>query len=132
MLVCAQRQRYRSQFEAHVALMKRQQLVQIWQDRKILADDDWAGDIDLHLDTADIETLFISADFLSSNYWYERETKRALERHKKDKLPVVPILVGLAIGKMLRSPACTQFRLIIDPSLHGKTEMRNGRKSQTI
>jgi hypothetical protein len=37
--------------------------------------------------------LFISADFLSSNYCYEKEMKRALERHKKEKVPVVPILV---------------------------------------
>lgn len=99
MLVCAQRQRYRSQFEAHVALMKRQQLVQIWQDRKILADDDWAGDIDLHLDTADIETLFISADFLSSNYWYERETKRALERTRKTSCPLFQSLSALRLER---------------------------------
>lgn len=86
-------QRYREQFEAHVALMKRQKVIQVWQDRKILAGGDWAGEIDSHLNTANIVALFISADFLSSNYCYDKEMKRALERHKKDKVPVVPILV---------------------------------------
>lgn len=84
---------HRQDFEAHVAMLRRENLIRIWQDRKIIAGDDWAGDIGSHLNDADIVTLFISADFLNSDYCYEKEMKRALERHASEKVPVVPIIV---------------------------------------
>lgn len=86
-------ERYREQFEAHVSLMKRQNLIQIWQDRKILAGDDWGGEIDSHLNSADLITLFVSADFLNSDYCYDKEMTRAMERHASERVPVVPIIV---------------------------------------
>lgn len=86
-------EQYRREFEAHVALMKRQNLIQIWQDRKIVAGEDWAGEIDSHLNSADIVTLFISADFLASDYCYEKEMMRAMERHNVERVPVVPVIV---------------------------------------
>jgi len=84
---------HRRDFEAHVAMLKRENLIQVWQDRKILAGDDWAGEIDSHLNSADIVTLLVSADFLNSDYCYEKEMMRALERNTKEKTPVVPIIV---------------------------------------
>lgn len=71
----------REQFEAHVALMQRKNLIRVWHDRQILAGHDWGGDIDSHLNSADLITLFVSADFLNSNYCYEKEVVRAMERH---------------------------------------------------
>jgi len=56
----------RKQFEAHVALMRRKSLIRVWHDRQILAGDDWGGDIDSHLNSADLITLFVSADFLNT------------------------------------------------------------------
>jgi TIR domain len=83
----------RKEFEAHVALMRRKGLIRIWHDRQILAGDDWAGEIDSHLDSADLITLFVSSDFLNSDYCYEKEMTRALERNLKEKTLVVPIIV---------------------------------------
>lgn len=86
-------EQYRREFETHIALMKRQNLIQIWQDRKIIAGEDWAGEIDVHLNSADIVALFVSADFLASDYCYEKEMMRAMERHNTEKVPVVPVIV---------------------------------------
>ena len=83
----------RKEFESSVALLRRQKLVQIWHDRQIAAGTDWAGDIDEHLNTADIITLFVSADFLASDYCYEKELRRALEREERGEALVVPIIV---------------------------------------
>jgi hypothetical protein len=83
----------REQFEAHVALMQRKSLIRVWHDRQILAGDDWGEDIDSHLNSADLITLFVSADFLNSNYCYEKEVVRAMERHFEEKILVVPIIV---------------------------------------
>jgi TIR domain len=82
----------RKEFETHVAILQRKKWVQVWHDRQIGAGEDWAGDIDEHLNSADIITLFISADFLASDYCYEKELSRALEREAQKKALVLPII----------------------------------------
>ena len=84
---------FRKQFDAHVALMQRNNLIRVWQDREILAGDDWAGEIDSHLNSADLITLFVSSDFLNSSYCYEKEMARAMKRHFEENILVVPIIV---------------------------------------
>jgi hypothetical protein len=86
-------ERYRKQFEAHVAQLVRDKLIHVWQDRRIVAGGDWAGEIDEELNSADIVALFVSADFLKSDYCYEKEMKVALERDAKGEARVVPIIV---------------------------------------
>jgi hypothetical protein len=83
----------RQEFTTHIALMRRQNLIQIWHDRKILAGDDWTGEIDEHLNTADIVTLFVSSDFLASDYCYEKEVRQAMQRESRKETLVVPIIV---------------------------------------
>ena len=86
-------ERFRRQFDSSVALLRQQGLVNIWHDRKIDAGSEWVGEIDEHLNSADIVTLFISADFLASDYCYERELRRALEREAQQELEIVPIII---------------------------------------
>jgi hypothetical protein len=83
----------RQEFESHVTVMRRQKLVQIWHDRQIVAGDDWSGAIDDHLNGADIVTLFVSADFLASDYCYEKELTRAMDREQRKEALVVPIIL---------------------------------------
>jgi hypothetical protein len=52
-----------------------------WSDRKILAGQEWADEIDTHLNTVRIILLLISPDFVASKYCYGVEVKRAMERH---------------------------------------------------
>ena len=42
---------------------------------------------------ADVTLFLVSADFLASDYCYEIEVKRAMERHETGETTVVPILV---------------------------------------
>ena len=74
-------------------MLRRQGLVQIWHDRQIDPGSEWVGEIDEHLNSADIVTLFISADFLASDYCYEKELSRALERQAHSEIEIVPIIV---------------------------------------
>src|SRR2546428_12307379 len=83
----------RNQLEKHLSLLRRQGLISEWYDRQILAGDEWAHDIDEHLETASIILLLISADFLASNYCYDIEMQRALERHQANQAYVIPVLV---------------------------------------
>jgi internalin A len=64
-----------------------------WHDRKIEASGDWAQEIDENLERADIILLLVSADFIASDYCYEKEMTRALERGREGKARVVPVIV---------------------------------------
>ncbi len=48
-----------------------------------------------HLETADVVLLLVSADFLASDYCYQTELTRALERHRAGSARVVPIVLRL-------------------------------------
>ena len=55
--------------------------------------DEWADEIDDNLDRADIILLLISADFIASDYCYEKEMQRAMARHNNSEAVVIPIIL---------------------------------------
>jgi hypothetical protein len=100
----------RDQLEIHFAGLKRQGVISSWHDRGITAGTDVGAAIDSHIDAADVVLLLVSPDFIASDYCYEREMKRALERHDKGETRVIPVILrpcdwhGLPFGKLLATP----------------------------
>ena len=83
----------RKQLEAHLSVLKRQGVIEEWHEREIEAGNEWRGKIDEHLDDAQVVLLLISPDFLASDYCFDIEMKRALERHDKGEARVIPIIL---------------------------------------
>src|SRR5579859_7356214 len=81
----------RDELEKHLAVLNRSGIIASWHDRRISAGTEWDGEIDEYLNRADIILLLVSADFLASNYCYDREMKRAVERHELGEARVIPI-----------------------------------------
>jgi hypothetical protein len=79
--------------ETHLALLRHEGVIASWHDRKIVAGQEWKGQIDRHLDEADIILLLVSADFLASDYCYEIEMQRALARHQAGEACVIPVII---------------------------------------
>lgn len=77
----------------HLAMLRREDLIEEWFDREILPGSSIDGDINQKLEECGLFLLLISPDFLHSDYCYEREMKRALERHELGEARVVPIIV---------------------------------------
>lgn len=86
-------EKQRDRLEKHLTMLKRQGVIEEWHDRKIGAGIEWKGQIDKHLNEARVILLLVSADFLHSNYCYDVELKRALERHWAGEARVVPIII---------------------------------------
>jgi len=86
-------QALRDELARHLAILERQRVISGWHDRRIGAGNDWAGAIDAHLSSARIILLLISADFLSSDYCYDREMAQALARHDAGDARVIPVLL---------------------------------------
>jgi hypothetical protein len=83
----------RDGLDKHLSALKRSGIISEWHDRQIVPGEDWRGEIDTHLESADIILLLISSDFLSSNYCYEIEMKRALQRQDDGAAVVIPVLL---------------------------------------
>ena len=83
----------RDQLENHLTLLKRQGIITNWHDRKISGGGEWEGEIDKHLESADTILLLISSDFIASDYCYDVEMKRAMERHKAGEARVIPVIL---------------------------------------
>lgn len=86
-------QELRDQLEAHLALLKRQGVVESWYDRRISPGDDWKNAIDNHLANADVVLLLVSADFLASDYCVDTEMTSALAMADRGKVIVIPIIL---------------------------------------
>ena len=96
-------ERLRDRVDTHLAVLKREGLISSWHDRKIGAGVEWKDQIDAHLDRARVILLLVSPDFLASDYCYDREMKRALERHEAGLARVIPVILRPPIGIARRS-----------------------------
>jgi hypothetical protein len=76
-----------------LSILKRQGLIEPWHDRVIAAGDDWKDRIDEQLEAAHLILLLVSPDFLDSNYCYNVEMQRALERNLAGEARVIPVIL---------------------------------------
>ncbi|HEY7419070.1 MAG TPA: toll/interleukin-1 receptor domain-containing protein [Ktedonobacteraceae bacterium] len=79
--------------------LKRQGVITTWHEGIISAGSERKREIDRHLNTAHIILLLVSPDFLASNYCYDVEMKRAMQRHECGEACVIPILLRPADWK---------------------------------
>jgi len=96
----------RNKLARHLSLLMRRGVIRGWDDRKIEAGAEWAGDISEQLNRARIILLLVSSDFLASDYCSDIEVARAMARHKSwrgDRHPDHPPSVRLD-GRPVRSP----------------------------
>lgn len=77
----------------HLANLKREGLIETWYDREILAGSGLDPEIAEQLEEAELFLLIVSPDFLSSNYCYDIEMTKALERHERGEARVIPIII---------------------------------------
>ncbi len=83
----------RNELEVHLAMLKRENLIETWHDRRIVAGDNLDSSISENLDSADVVLALISPDFLASTYCYDIEMTRALERHRLGECRVIAVIL---------------------------------------
>jgi len=83
----------RNELETHLALLKRQGVISSWHDRRIIAGKDFDQEISSELESSQIVLLLVSAHFLASDYCYEKEMTRAIEKHEDGSAVVIPIIL---------------------------------------
>jgi hypothetical protein len=82
-----------NKLKSHLRPLQRQRLIDLWYDRDISAGTDWEQEITTRLDTAQIVLLLVSPSFMDSDYCYSVEMKRAIERHERGDVRIIPIIL---------------------------------------
>jgi hypothetical protein len=82
----------REEMDKHLSSLWRKGVAKKWHDRRIDPGTEWAGEIDAHLNSAQIILLLITPDYMASDYCH-REMTRALERHSNREARVIPIIL---------------------------------------
>lgn len=86
-------QQYLLTLKKHLSPLQRQGLIDVWHDHDISAGTEWEREVNKHLNTAQIILLLISPAFMDSEYCYNIEMTRTMERHEKGEAHVIPIVL---------------------------------------
>ncbi len=84
------------QLERFLKPLERDGLINSWSDKVIALGEDWKAQIHAAIDAASIAILFISQDFLASDFIYQEELPRILARANNGELTVIPIFLSPA------------------------------------
>ena len=83
----------KAELEKHLKPLQRMKLITSWNDRKLVAGDDWGSVISKNLEEAQVVLLLVSIDFINSQYCYDIELDRAIERNNAGECVVIPIIL---------------------------------------
>jgi TIR domain len=77
----------------HLANLTHQGKIKPWQDRAIEAGTEWDAEIKARLESAGVILLLITPRFIASQYCFDQEMQRAMERHEAGTARVIPIIM---------------------------------------
>jgi hypothetical protein len=83
----------KSELLKHLEPLRRLGLIESWHDRKLKPGQEWDKVISANLNNADIILILVSVDFVNSEYCYDIELEKALERHASGTAKVIPVIL---------------------------------------
>jgi internalin A len=101
--------RLRAELETHLKLLQRQKVLDVWSDHRILPGTEWRGAINENLEKADLILFLVSPDFIASDYCYDIEMRRAMERHEV-RLGFFPSSFVMSVGLLRHLAKCKGYR----------------------
>lgn len=90
---CHEDEEMKKELDKSLVMLKRNNKIDTWNDRCIVAGKELEKEILENLRTANIILLLVSQDFLASSYCFEKEMKIALERHQNNEAVVIPVIL---------------------------------------
>ena len=81
---------FKEDLEKHLNILLRKKIINDLRTRRIGGGEKWDHQIDPQFNEADIILLLVSPDFLASDYCWEEEVERAVERHESREAVVIP------------------------------------------
>ena len=108
-----QDRRYLEQLQTHLARYEREQLVDVWDDTKILPGVDWRKELQKALDHTRVAILLVSADFLASSFIAEDVLPPLLRAAEAGGAIILSIIVNYCA---IEGTSLEQYQPFNDPS----------------
>ncbi|REG82289.1 TIR domain-containing protein [Algoriphagus antarcticus] len=83
----------KKELDKHLMPLKRSGKIETWDDRELIAGQEWNEEILAELNRAEIILLLVSKDFIASQYIWEKELETAMKRHENGTAKVVPVII---------------------------------------
>jgi TIR domain len=81
------------QLKKQLSMLERNGHIALWDYGHISAGTEWEQEMNKHLDEAEMILLLISDSFLASDYCYKVQMQRAIERHERKEVRVIPVIL---------------------------------------
>jgi hypothetical protein len=86
-------EKWKERLVKHLRVLELEGELEVWDDRRIDAGDDWLSEITREMERAKVAVLLISADFLISTFIRSEEAPHLLARRRSGGLRVIPVIV---------------------------------------
>jgi TIR domain len=83
----------KKELDKYLKVLKRSGKIESWNDRELIAGQEWDDVIMSELAKANVILLLISVDFNASDFIWDKELAAALKRHEEGTAHVVPIIL---------------------------------------
>lgn len=83
----------KNELDKYLKVLRRSGKIAVWQDRQLLAGDEWNATILRELAQANLILLLVSVDFNASDFIWDKELAAAMQRHDDGTARVVPIIL---------------------------------------
>ena len=84
---------WKERLVTQLGVLQMEGILNVWDDRRIEAGDDWKPEIEDAITKANVAILMISANFLTSKFILGEEVPKLLERRAKEGVRVIPLIV---------------------------------------
>ncbi|MBM3235730.1 toll/interleukin-1 receptor domain-containing protein [Candidatus Poribacteria bacterium] len=101
---------WKDRLVTQLGVLKEEGILDLWDDRRIEAGEDWYQKIQEAMNAASVAILMVSANFLTSKFILNEEVPRLLERREKEGMRVFPVIVKPCAWKRVKWLARMQLR----------------------
>jgi hypothetical protein len=84
---------YKDELIKHLSGLKRNGVIEEWNDRYIIPGQEWDAEIKQKLNNSHIVIFLISSDFMASNYINDVEIKNTMDRHNNNEIIIIPVII---------------------------------------
>ena len=84
---------WKDRLVTHLGVLRHQGLLDLWDDRRIAAGEDWHQEIQEAMAAASVAVLLVSANFLNSAFILSEEMPRLLQRRDNEGVHIFPVIV---------------------------------------
>ena len=83
----------KKELDKYLKVLKRSGKIDTWNDRALVAGEEWDSTIMEELNKANVILLLISVDFNASDFIWDKELAAAMKRHEDGTAHVVPVIL---------------------------------------